>query len=81
MSQVQDLFVRALGLPEPQRAALAHELLLSLESEPFDTDWEGAWRAELDARLVEVEATDSAVQDWRDAIAEMRQVLPKRPGA
>jgi putative addiction module component (TIGR02574 family) len=81
MSQVQDLFVRALELPEPQRAALAHELLLSLESEPFDTDWEAAWGAELDARLAEADAPDSSAQDWREAIAEMRQALPKRPSA
>jgi len=81
MSQVQDLFVRALELPEPQRAALAHELLLSLEAEPFDTDWEAAWGTELDARLAEADRVDSEGQDWRAALAEMRQALPKRPSA
>jgi len=76
MNQMEDIFVRALELPEPQRAALAHQLLLSLESIPFDTDWAAAWEVELDARLAEVEATAASKQDWRAVIAEMRRSLP-----
>jgi putative addiction module component (TIGR02574 family) len=51
----KQLLLEALRLPENARAALAGELLDSLEHD-VDEDAEAAWSAEVRARLTEVDA-------------------------
>jgi Putative addiction module component len=75
MTPTTDLFTRALELPLPERAALAHQLLLSLETEPFDPDSETLWDRELQARLERVEKGQFSARDWRDALADIRSSL------
>jgi putative addiction module component (TIGR02574 family) len=75
MSVVNDLLTRALALPPAERAALAHQLLVSLEPNEPDTDWEAAWTVELEARLAAFEQDPSRTRDWREALARMRQSL------
>lgn len=76
MSVMHDLLHQALQLPQPERAELAHELLLSLESGPPDPGSEAAWRAELEARLARVESGQFAARDWREALADIRRPHP-----
>jgi putative addiction module component (TIGR02574 family) len=45
----------ALELPESERAALAHDLLASLDG-PADADPQQAWEAEITKRLDELDA-------------------------
>jgi putative addiction module component (TIGR02574 family) len=73
-----DLFTQALKLPEPQRAALARQLLLSLEPDDFDEDSEAAWATELEARLAAIEQGKFEAKDWRESLAEIRQSLATR---
>lgn len=79
MSQIDDLFLHALGMPPSDRAALAHRLLLSLEADDFDADSETAWAAELETRLARVEAGNFEARDWREALTRMRQSLSRKP--
>jgi putative addiction module component (TIGR02574 family) len=73
-----DLWQQAMQLPEPDRAALAHQLLLSLEPDDFDADTEAAWAVELEARLAAVEQGRFAARDWREALADIRQALREK---
>lgn len=45
---------RALALPLDERRALTEQLVDSLEE--VDPDWDRAWRAELDARLADMQS-------------------------
>jgi putative addiction module component (TIGR02574 family) len=79
MSMIDDLFNLARELPEPDRAALAHRLLLSLEADAFDPDSQAAWVEELEARLAKVEQGQFAARYWREAVADIRQSLSEKP--
>ncbi|HUY35922.1 MAG TPA: addiction module protein [Pirellulales bacterium] len=81
MSTANEVFAQALGLPEDARASLARQLLLSLETDDFDSDSEAAWAIEIEARLAAVERGGYAAQDWREALAEIRSRLPKEPNS
>jgi putative addiction module component (TIGR02574 family) len=76
-----DLLAKALVLPEPERAELAHQLLLSLESDKVDPDHEAAWAAEIEARSATVEQGNATLIDWREALDQARRALKKGPGA
>ena len=57
------------------RARLAHELLLSLESELDDESVEDAWEAELDSRVRKVLSGDYEARDWEASLAQIRSRL------
>ena len=77
MSVAPDLFSKVLGLPGPDRAELAHRLLLRLETEPFGHDCEGAWAAESEQRAKAIDSGKANATDWREAVERMRQNLRK----
>jgi putative addiction module component (TIGR02574 family) len=54
MATADDLLSDALQLPPEARARLAHELLLSLETESGDSDAETEWARELERRAQEI---------------------------
>jgi putative addiction module component (TIGR02574 family) len=62
----KQLLLEALRLPESERAALAGELLESLEHE-IDEDAEAAWSEEIRARLAEVDAGQAITIPWSEA--------------
>lgn len=62
----KQLLLEALRLPEDERAALAGELLESLEHE-VDEDAEAAWSAEIRDRLSEVDAGRATTIPWAEA--------------
>ena len=75
MSTVEDVFTSAMQLSESDRAALARQLLLSLEPEDFDADSESAWQAEIELRLAAVDSGNFEASDWREAVARIRKSL------
>jgi putative addiction module component (TIGR02574 family) len=77
MKKNDDLVTRVLELPEPERASLARQLLLSLEPPDFDSDSETAWAVELEARIASVKAGRFRASDWRKALKRIRQALAK----
>jgi len=62
----KQLLAEALRLPEEERAALAGELIQSLETE-VDPDAEAAWASEIRARLKRVEAGTVETIPWSEA--------------
>jgi putative addiction module component (TIGR02574 family) len=62
----KQLLVEALRLSEEERAALAGELIHSLEGE-VDADAEAAWSAEIRARLDRVDAGTAKTVPWSEA--------------
>ncbi len=60
------LLAEALLLPDEERAALAGELIQSLERE-VDADAEAAWSAEIRSRLERVDAGTATTGSWSDA--------------
>ena len=76
MSTADDLFTQALTLSVPERAALAHQLLHSLE--PEDPDAEDAWADEIQARSDALHRGEFTARDWREALADIRKQLPRR---
>lgn len=62
----RQLLAEALRLPDEKRAALAGELIQSLETE-VDADAEAAWSAEIRARLERVDASAATTVPWSEA--------------
>jgi len=62
----KQLLVEALRLTEEERAALAGELIQSLEHE-VDADAEAAWSAEIRSRLNRIESGTASTVSWSEA--------------
>lgn len=62
----KQLLAEALRLSDEERAALAGELIQSLERE-VDADAEAAWSAEIRARLDRVDAGNATTIGWSEA--------------
>lgn len=80
MSTVNDVFAQALALPISERAALAEQLLHSLDPEDSDLEAEDpdadeAWEKEILARSDAVHSGNYIAHDWREAIEDIRQRL------
>jgi putative addiction module component (TIGR02574 family) len=75
----KDLLDQALDLPRPERAALALDLLASLD-EPLEdpADVETAWRDEIERRVAEVESGVATLVDWDSVRADLLARVGKR---
>ena len=65
------LLDQAMQLSTQDRAALAAELLASLEGEP-DADVEAAWAAETERRVRRVASGEAHFEDWDRVRDELR---------
>jgi hypothetical protein len=83
MNYANELLTLALKLPPAERAYVAHELLLTLDSEEecSGTEYEAAWNRELGARMQQVDAGTAGLSDWRDAIERIRKAIARGPAA
>ena len=72
--EIESLRVDALALPEPQRAALARDLVASLDGSP-DSDAAAAWDSELCRRIAEAESGKAEVIGVDEAIRQAREQL------
>lgn len=75
MATMDEILSRALQLSQSERAALAHQLLLSLESEEVVDDWQGTWADEIEARLAAIKRGNIVAEDWCVAVARIRDSL------
>ena len=76
----KQLFVEALQLPDEERAALAAELIGSLETD-VDIDAEAAWSAEIQSRLARVEAGTATRVSWTEARRRIHAAAGRVPEA
>lgn len=72
------LLSEALRLTPEERAALAGELIQSLETE-VDADAEAAWAAEIRARLARVDAGDATTISWSEARQRIHAAAGRAP--
>ena len=76
----KQLLVEALRLSEEERAALASELLESLDTE-VDPDAEAAWATEIRARVGEVESGRAKTVPWAEARRRIHAAAGRDSGA
>jgi putative addiction module component (TIGR02574 family) len=74
----RELLSEALRLPLEERAALAGELIQSLESES-DADAEAAWAAEIRARLERIDADRATTIPWSEARRRIHAAAGRGP--
>lgn len=68
---LQEVASKALSLSPPERAELAHELILSLD-EVTDKEVEKAWDAEIERRVAEIKSGKAKGRPAEDILAEIR---------
>lgn len=69
---VQDLYEKAVELPEEDRAELAGLLLESLEAR-YDAGVEEAWAAEIERRMAEYQAGRVKTISWQQLRAHLHR--------
>jgi putative addiction module component (TIGR02574 family) len=72
------LLVEALRLPEEERAALAGELIDSLDAE-VDSDAEAAWATELRSRVSAIQAGRASTIPWSEARRRIHSAAGRAP--
>jgi hypothetical protein len=68
--EARQVLEEALRLPLMERAAVAAELIASMDGEP-DTDAEKAWAAEIERRAARATGGESNGRDWDSALSEI----------
>ena len=74
----RQILSEALRLSVDERAALASELIQSLESE-IDADAEAAWSAEIRSRLERVDAGTATTIPWSEARRRIHAAAGRGP--
>jgi putative addiction module component (TIGR02574 family) len=74
----RQLLAEALRLSDEERAALAGELIQSLERE-VDSEAEAAWSAEIRSRLERVEAGTATTVSWAEARRRIHAAAQRGP--
>ena len=72
------LLIEALRLSPEERAALAGELIQSLETD-IDPDAEAAWSEEIRARLVQLDAGNAKTVQWSEARRRIHAAAGRDP--
>ena len=76
MSAFDDCLSRAMALPPGERAALAKQLIRSLDSEEKPGfDWEEAWAAEIQRRSDDIHSGKAVTLDAYEALEGIRKSL------
>ena len=70
-SALQQVRGQALELSEPERAELAHELLLSLDGQP-DPSADYEWKLEIERRIAEIDAGTANLVDAEVVMQRVR---------
>jgi putative addiction module component (TIGR02574 family) len=76
LPELDTLRVNALALPELERAALARELVASLDG-PSEPDVSAAWDIELCRRINEIESGEANLLDLDNVMRKARSQLTK----
>jgi putative addiction module component (TIGR02574 family) len=70
-----ELMNKAMELAADERAELARQLILSLDSPPPDSDADEAWNEEIERRLQRADRGDAKLIDWRESVERARKSL------
>lgn len=72
-AKAEQLKIELAGLPEQDRAELAHFLIRSLDDAETDADWEAALEAELIRRSQEIDSGRDLGKPAEQVLAELRE--------
>ncbi|MBI5757948.1 MAG: addiction module protein [Planctomycetales bacterium] len=75
MSTVSEVLTEALELSQPERAEVAHRLLLSLEPDDDEREVDEAWAQAIRQRLQDIRQGKVEVVDWDVARDRIRAAL------
>ena len=78
MTTADDVRYQALALTAEERASLARDLLLSLESAELDLSVEQEWAAEVERRAEAYARGETTASDWRESVERTRRALAAR---
>lgn len=78
MARVEDVLGEALKLPAEERAALARQLISSLDDDEPAEDVERAWAVEIERRVAELAAGTAELVPWDEARARIASRLRPR---
>jgi putative addiction module component (TIGR02574 family) len=78
MNNAADVFVKALELPDADRAELANQLLMSLPPADDYATFDERWRDEIESRLAAIRSGATAAIDWEEAAARIERALAER---
>src|SRR6266508_3427146 len=73
-----DLLKVALNLSKEDRAELARQLIVSLESGQSDADSDELWKAEIERRLAEVDRGEVKLIEWHASVQRIREMLEEQ---
>jgi putative addiction module component (TIGR02574 family) len=76
----RDLLREALRLPVGARAALAAELIESLDDGEPDEEVEAAWAQEIKRRLAEIETGTAKLVPWEEAERQIMATIARAKG-
>ena len=75
MNLAPELLSKVLALPKEGRAELIQQLILSLEDDEVDPDYDEQWAREIERRSSSIDDGTVVASDWREAMARMRASL------
>ncbi len=78
MSAVDHIRDQALSLDDSERAMLARDLLVSLESSGPEEEAQSDWAAEIQTRSDAVARGEFSASDWRESVERVRKHLASR---
>lgn len=78
MTTVDQLRTQLLELPSADRAALARDLLLSLDVMPETSDTNSSWSDEIRERSEQVDSGNFTASAWQTSITNLRQQLAEK---
>ncbi len=81
LGAVERVMEEALSLPRPERAALARELISSLEPNDEAASIEAEWVAVAAERSRAYDAGETTASDWRESVAIVQAALDARIAA
>jgi putative addiction module component (TIGR02574 family) len=77
-SAKRSVFKHALSLPPDERAALAHELIASLDGPPGKKLSDSEWLQQLDRRSLELQTGKVKAEPWESVQARTLENLKRR---
>ena len=78
MATGDDIRSQIFALPAIERADLVRQLLLSLETDSFDNDFQGAWVEEPEKRSSAYQQGETDSRGWKESVNEIRESIEQK---
>jgi putative addiction module component (TIGR02574 family) len=75
MERIEKILAEVLALPREARAALAAQLLKSIDDDGFDDDAERAWTDEIERRIQDIDTGRVQTVPWDETEKKLRAII------